>query len=266
MISVLIRTQNKRVFDCIYSIKNTSPTSKIIVSTIPNKSLVKQISKLKIKYCVVSKKNGSMTTNRGLELVQTSKVLITDSDTIFDKNCIKLLDGALDKYDVVKPHIIFQNNGSLKSILIANLRTYFNSKSRKMYTPGLAFKMSIKYRIGGYYFDNKVAWSEDSEFSNRVEKNMLKTNVVKNAKLFHPSIKLGHDLASAFLTGAKKLDTKTFAEIIFNRLKTYREIFEQFGVNTFIYGLVWYVFFDCGKLSKHLGKIGLMVQNYFWTK
>lgn len=264
MISVLIRTQDKRVFDCIKSVQESSPTSKIVISTVPDKNLVLQISKLKINYCVVSRKNGSITTNKGLELVKTIKVLITDSDTVFDKNCIKLMENALNKYDVVKAHIVFQNDGSLKSILIANLRTYFNSKSSKMYTPGLAFKMSIKNKIGGYYFDNKVAWSEDSEFSNRVEKNLLKTYVEKKAKLFHPSVSLSHDLASAFLTGAKKLDTKTVSQIIINRIKTHIEIFKGFGIKTLLYGLVWYLLFDCGKLSKYFGKIGLGIQDYFW--
>ncbi len=264
MISVLIRTQDERVFNCIHSIKNTFPTSKIVISTVPDKTLTTQISALKIKFCVVPRKNGSTTTNKGLELIKTIKVLITDSDTVFDKNCIKLLDNALDKYDVVKSHIVFRNDGTLKSILVANLRTYFNSKSSKMYTPGLGFKMSIKHKIGGYYFDDKVTWSEDSEFSNRVEKNLLKTYVEKRAKLFHPSVSLSHDLASAFLTGAKKLDTKTILQIITNRIKTYREILEVFGTKTLLYGLVWYLFFDFGKLSKYFGKIGLGIQDYFW--
>lgn len=133
-----------------------------------------------------------------------------------------------------------------------------------MYTPGLAFKMSIKNKIGGYYFDNKVAWADDSEFSNRVEANGLKTHVEKRANLFHPPVDMSHDLAGAFLFGAKKPETKNFSEIISRRLITYGEIRRTFGILTLIYGLVWYSLFDFGKLTKYMGKIGEKLQDYFW--
>lgn len=265
MISVLIRAgNNDKVFDCIASIKKTYSNSKIRISLTPNKKLENRIAKLRIKYCVVPKRNISITTNKGLELVKTNKVLVTDCDTIFNKDCIKLLEDALDKYDVVKPQIVFQNNGSLQSILVANLRTYFNSKNRKMFTPGLAFRMSIKNRVGGYYFDNKVVWAEDSEFSNRVEENRLKTHVIKKAKLFHPPVSIKHDLAGAFLIGAKKTETKGLIEMIIKRFITYGGILKNFDTPTLVYGLVWYLLFDFGKLTKHMGTVGEKIQNYFW--
>ncbi|HKC04441.1 MAG TPA: glycosyltransferase [Patescibacteria group bacterium] len=265
MMSVLIRAdKDERVFDCISSIRKTSPNSDIKVSILHNKSLEERIAKLGIKYCVVPKGNISITTNRGLKLIKNDKVLITDSDTIFDKNCIKLINKALNKYQVVKPLIIFKNDGSTRSILVANLRTYFNSKNNKMFTPGLAFRMHIKNKVGGYYFDNKVAWGEDSEFSNRVEYAKLRTFVIKNARLFHPPVTIRHDLGGAFLIGAKKPENKSFIEIIIKRFKTYYEILSDFGCPTFLYGFVWYFFFDFGKITKHTGKTGKKMQNYFW--
>jgi len=265
MISVLIRAGNdENIFECITSVKKTSPKSQIIISTIANSDLRERIANLKLEYCTVPRKNMSLTSNKGLELIKTNKVLITDSDTIFGKKCIDLLAKALDTYSVVKPQLIFQNNGSLQSVLVANLRAYFNSKKEKMFTPGLAFRMSIKNKIGGYYFDTKVTRAEDSEFSSRVEANNLKTYVERKAKLFHTSIAMSHDLSGAFLTGAKKPETKTLMEIISKRIKTYTEIFNMFGFLTILYGLVWYLFFDFGKLSKHTGKIGRLIQNYFW--
>ena len=265
MISVLVRASgDERVFDCISSIIKTSSSSDIKISMLRNKFLEKEIAKLGIKYCVVPKRNGSLTTNKGLELIKSNKVLITDSDTTFDESCINLLDKALDKYDVVKPQIVFTNNGSTISVLIANLRSYFNSKSSKMFTPGLAFKMSIKNKVGGYYFDNKVTWGEDSEFSKRVERAKLNTSLIKKARLFHPPVNLKHDLGGAFLIGAKKPENKNLVEITIKRTKTYCEILSDFGLSTLIYGVLWYLFFDFGKITKYLGKSGKKIQNYFW--
>jgi hypothetical protein len=265
MISVLVRAEkDSKVFRCIGSIRNTSPGSKIVVSLTPNKSIERILTSRGIKYCVVPKKNVSITTNRGLELVETDKVLITDSDTIFAQNCIKLLDAALDNYDVVKPHLIFQRDASLLGVLVTNLRNYFNSKNQKMFTPGLAFRMSLKSKIGGYFFDNGVAKAEDSEFSKRLEENNIKRQVVRRAKLFHTPISVKHDLAGALLIGAKKPETKSFPEMLSKRVRIYYDILNSFGLLTLFYGLVWYAFFDLGKLSNYMGGIGKKMQNYFW--
>jgi len=265
MISILVRAgKDDSVFRCLDSIKKTSPGTKIVVSLTPNKSVERALAMQGVKYCVVPRKNVSKTTNKGLELIKTGKVIITDSDTIFAKDCIRLLDSALDNYEVVKPCLIFQRDPSFQSALVTNMRNYFNSKDQKMFTPGLAFRMAIKNKIGGYYFDEKVAKAEDSEFSKRLEKNNIKGNVIKRAKLLHTPINMVHDLAGAFLIGAKKPETKSFPKMLSKRMRKYFEILISLGFLTLVYGLIWYSFFDLGKLSKHTGEFGKKVQNFFW--
>ena len=264
MISVLIRANDEKVFDCIDSVKNSSIRSNIIVSLYKDGKILEKISDLNLKYVIVPRRNGSITTNRGLQLVKSKKVLITDSDTVFDKKCIEIIDKSLDKNQVVKCKIIFKDNGTIVSKAIANLRRYFNSKNNKMFTPGLGFRMSINSKIGGYYFDNKVAWSEDSEFSRRVEKNGLKTHFERRAVVIHPAVEIKHDLASAFLTGANKVDNKNIIEIVSKRLKTHKVIHTNYGLITLIYSVIWYVFFDFGKMSKYLGSLGKNIQTFSW--
>ncbi len=265
MITVLIRiSDDYRVLKCIDSIRKTSLSSQIIVSMTPNKFLEKIIKELGIRYCIVPKKNVSVTTNRGLELVKTPKVIVTDCDTIFDKNCINKLDKALDRYDVVKPKLIFQTKKGFFNKSVANLRTYFNN-GPKMYMPGLSFRLNIKTRIGNHFFDENVAWSEDSEFSNRIEKVNLITHYVKSAQLFHPPLNISHDLADSFLIGAKKYKRQRLGELIQKRIKKYKQIFTLFGLSTTIYGIIWYLFFDLGQMSKGLGPIGIGLQDMAWA-
>lgn len=265
MISVLIRSnESENVFDCIASVKKTSPRARIVVSVVASKDISKRLTKLGIVNCIVGRGNISRTTNKGLELIKNGKVLITDSDTIFSKDCISRLDQDLDKYDVVKPRLVFQTNLTITSKLIANLRCYFNSKNTKMFTPGLAFDVSIKRKIGGYYFDEKVFWGEDSEFSNRIEDQNLKTFFDKKAVIYHPKVSLKHDLAGAFLIGAKKPERKTLIEIVKKRLTTFREIYKAFGCQTLLYSFLWYLIFDIGKISKHLGKLGKDIEKIAW--
>ena len=85
MISVLIRARNDdRVFSCIASIKKTSPTSIIRVSVMPSKSLENRISKLHIRYCVVPKRNVSMTDCVGYILAKQLGIKFLTGDKEFE--------------------------------------------------------------------------------------------------------------------------------------------------------------------------------------
>lgn len=267
MITVLIRcSDDYRVLECINSIKRTSFSTPVIVSMTPNRKLKNKIGKLKITTCIVPKHNAALTNNIGLSLVKTKKVIITDSDTVFEKNTIKHLENGLNKYDVVKPRLIFLKDvNQFFSALIADLRTFFNDNNDKMYIPGLAFNLNIKSKIGGYYFDKRIPWGEDSEFSDRVTTSNLKLKHIKKAVLYHPSIEIKHDLSDAFLIGLKKTSNKdNIYAFLDKRINFYKKLLNLFGAKTFLYGLLWYSFFDLGKLFKNFRKVQKRVEMIAW--
>jgi len=269
MITVLIRcSDDYRVFDCISSIKSTSRQSPVIVSMTPNRKLQNAVIKTGVNHCIVPRHNAAITNNRGLELMKTKKVIVTDADTVFEKGTISLIDKALDKYDVVKPRLVFRSERSSPYLSpVANIRTFFNDNDQKMYIPGLAFSLSIKDKIGGYYFDEKIPWGEDSDFSDRAEKNGLKTRVVKKAVLYHPSVDLSHDLADAFLIGLKKHDKDLISrKIVAKRIKFFRKLAaRKYGLPTLLYGFMWYLFFDLSKLLRLLKPIRSKLERLSWV-
>lgn len=267
MITVLIRCSDDfRVFDCITSINNTIKKCPIVVSTTHNLSLEKKLISKGIVHCVVPKCNAAVTNIEGLKLIKTNKVIITDCDTIFEKNTIRLLDIALDKYDVVKTKLVFRSNiMSKKTSPVANLRTFFNDNDERMYIPGFAFNLSIKAKIGGYFFDKNIPWGEDSEFSDRVTKSNLKTKVIKKAILYHPSVGIIHDLADAFLIGSKKNNGNFSIYILVKRLKFFSRLASTHNLLTFLYGLIWYFFFDSGRISSRFTNIKKKLEIISWN-
>lgn len=268
MITVLIRcSDDYRVLDCISSIKSTSPHSPIVVSMTPNKRLQNAVIETGAKCCVVPRYNAAITNNKGLELVKTKKVIITDADTVFEEKTISLLDKALDKFDVVKPRLVFRSQDkSAYFSPVANLRTFFNDNDQKMYIPGLSFKLRIKSKIGGYYFDERIPWGEDSELSNRVGKSGLKTKVVKGAILYHPAVDITHDLADALMIGLKKYDQNLInKEIISKRIKFFKKLVSRkYGIPTLLYGFFWYLFFDLGRLLKLIKPLRSKLEKLIW--
>jgi len=268
MITVLIRcSDDYRVLDCISSIKLTSPHSPVVVSMTPNKKLQNAVVKTGVNLCIVPRHNSAITNNKGLKLVKTKKVIVTDADTVFENGTISLLNKALENYDVVKPRLIFRSETNSPYLSpVANLRTFFNDNDQKMYIPGLAFNLSIKDKIGGYYFDEKIPWGEDSDFSDRAEKNGLKTRVVEEAVLYHPSVDLSHDLADAFLIGLKKHDKDLISQkIVAKRINFFRKLVaKKYGLPTLLYGITWYLFFDIGKLFRLIKPVRSKLERLSW--
>lgn len=266
MITILIRCSNDyRVLECIRSIRETSPNSPIVVSMTPNNRLRKAVLETGAGCCIVPRHNAAITNNKGLEFVKTDKVVVTDADTIFEKNTLNLLRRALDKYDVVKPVLVFRSGMKpLYFSLVANLRTFFNDNATKMYIPGVAFSLKIKHRIGGYFFDEKVPWGEDSDFSYRVNENRLRIKVVGRAILYHPSVSVIHDLADAFLIGSKKQNDNAEPKVPLKRFKLYRKLLASYGIPTLIYGTIWYLFFDLGRVLRRAKPIYNRAEIFSW--
>lgn len=267
MISVVIRCSDDfRVLHCIDSIKETAPQAQIIVSMTANKNLKKAVESKGVNFCIVPKHNAAITNIRGLALTRNEKVIVTDADTQFEKNTINLIEKALDKHDVVKPRLVFRskkNNPFSKAI--ASLRTFFNDREEKMYIPGVSFKKEINNKIGGYIFDKDIPWGEDAEFSRRVIRNKLKTKVIKDGILYHPSVDPMHDLADAFLIGFNKYSKEeTIQKVISKRFSFHKKVYMSYGLSTLAYSLLWYFFFDLGKIFQQLGVSKETVENNFW--
>src|SRR3989344_1657459 len=163
MISVIIRCgDDSRVFDCINSIKKSilNDRLEIIVALTPNLQIQNQLNQININYCIATRFNIAASANIGIGKCFGDKIIITDSDTIFEPTTVQLLSDALNIYEIVKPKIIFKSiQGSILSKLVSNLRSVFND-SEKMYTPGVSFRREIISKIGNYYFDESVPWSE----------------------------------------------------------------------------------------------------------
>lgn len=70
----------------------------IILSLTENKEIKEISENLGIKYLIVPKDNLSITSNLCFKDNKYNKVVISNSDTIFEKRCIKKFNNALEKF------------------------------------------------------------------------------------------------------------------------------------------------------------------------
>ena len=264
-ISVVIRCgDDNRVFKCIDSIDEDV---EIIVSLSENPMLEKKLANKGIKYCLSPRKNLSKTSNIGFESASYEKVIITDSDTVFETGCIKKLYDSLDNYKIacagikflVDPQVPFSN-------IVAESRDYVNSLPL-FFTPGIALKKDVLSEIGGFLFDNHVPYAVDANLDYRVTKADLQVAWLNNeAYICHAPETIKHDLKAAFRigmgcrVGVKRLRSfEQYSDAKWNALKGVKftsiiDVFKEKGALVGFYQLLWDFFYIAGYINQIVHK------------
>lgn len=201
-------TNDLRLKNCIESIdENVEVVISLNKPSIEIKKLVKNIiqsqkskNNLNIVVCKINEASIARAYNNGIEHSSNNKILLMDSDCVFEKETIKKLDNNLGNNLLSKGKVIFNRNSLLTSI-VASAREYHTSDKVSAYSPPLLFRKRVKKYIGGYYFHPSLCWSEDSEFDMRVKKENLKISYDPTAIVYHPVLSVWSDLKSSFWYG-----------------------------------------------------------------
>lgn len=254
-LSVIIKcSDDERVFRCLKSIDEDV---EIVITMTPNKRLENIFQKMGIKYCITPKGNLSITSNAGIKMATHDKFVLMDSDSVFGKGCIRQIYEKLRTNLVVKPRIIFlTKKGSLLSQILANGRDFENRKKLVAYTPGLGLRKELAKYIGGYFFQEKVRWSEDSELDNRIKKAGISIYDLPAAIVYHDPVTLKHELKGAFQFGVGKRQAAAFSgeegvNFLKNllqgkQLKYAFDLFREKGSLTVLYMIIWKFFYYLG--------------------
>ena len=210
---VIICYNDYRIFDCLNCLLSQTTKTierEIIVVLVPNAYLEKKLGMYQsIKLYFAPRGNLSRSRNIGIKHSAFDRILLLDSDIILSDHFLEEILKASDDYDLVKSNIIFDSNSWLTSII---------AKSRKLghvgnvFTPGLLVKKEVFDRIG--YFNEKVKFSEDGEFSFRVKKKGVSFTETSRACVFHPPINLKRDLRMAYNLGIGKRSGVEFGQML----------------------------------------------------
>lgn len=261
-VSIVIRCgDDRRVFDCIKSIDEDT---EIIVALSENMALQKEIEEKKIKYCITPRHNLSQTSNIGISHTTNEKVILTDSDTLFDSGCIRELYRALDQYPIVRARIYFEpGHGKFSSRLVSEARDYVNSLP-VVYTPGIAFNKSIIDDIGGFLFNDMVPYAVDADLNYRLSRKPVPVKFIDNVRIRHNAESMQHDLKAAFRIGRgcaisylslRKI--KTYSNIRWYDLKGVKlqcigDVLAKKGLPVALYQIIWDLFYWTGYIDQRL--------------
>lgn len=240
-----------KIKSCIQSID--ADVEIIVVLNGPTKDVIKIVDSFKIKKISVPQRNLAKALNIGVNRAKHDKVVLIDSDCIFQKRAIEKACIALEYYPVVKGKVIFESN-SLSSKIVAETREYVYNNPPKIYNPFLCIDKKIKNKVGGYYFDEDIFWTEDADLSSRIIKAKIPVKFLTTAKANHASVSILYDLKSAFRYGIGRYlrvyKKKTVG--INAHWNNIPDIAIKKGISKALYYLVWNVVYSIGFLYQSI--------------
>ena len=173
-----------------------------VVSIVPNQDLEHKLRERGVEIIHSIPGNYSVSCNRGINAARTSRVFIVDSDCILNTGCIELINKLLDRTIIARALVEFESLPNVLSQRTAKMRYSHNNRIPiPAYTPGLALRKEVAERLGGYYFDERIFWASDSEFSRRVFQAGIEIGYSSEAIVTHSPISLYHEMRSAFKLG-----------------------------------------------------------------
>jgi glycosyltransferase involved in cell wall biosynthesis len=127
-------------------------------------------------------------------------LLYMDSDCRFTPGTIRRFKLASESKEVVKGNIIFEAGYGVSRV-IARSREHHTAEQITAYKPPLSVRAAIKDKIGGFFFDPRLIWREDSDLDYRIRQAQIPIHYEPEAVILHPPLSLQQDLRSAYRYG-----------------------------------------------------------------
>jgi hypothetical protein len=192
-ISVVVCCSND--FDVVKLLESIDHSEvEIIGALTPNPLIEEYFTNRGYRYALTPVGNHGATANAGMALATTDKILLVDSDCVFDSGAVKAVDDALDRSAVVNLPIRFAARDSALSQAIATCRHFDNTYNRAAFKPGIAFRAEVRQLIGGYWYDERICWPCDSELLWRLKQLNVPIEHLDGVAIEHRPISLQHAL------------------------------------------------------------------------
>lgn len=234
-----------RIADCLNSIDENVEI--IVALNGPSKEVVKIVNKYHVKVIVLSERNLPKSLNAGIEKASNKRIILMDSDCVFNPDAIRKIYFALENNMVAKGTVIFKHD-NLTSLAISKVRDYTNADTVKAYNPFLGLRKDLKKFVGGFIFDDGIYWTEDADLNKRIVAAGVKIESVPEAIAHHPALTLKQDLSSAFKYGIGKrirVEKKTAKGIGSNFTKIF-DLGRKKGMLSAIYFFFWNCSYTAG--------------------
>jgi len=143
---------------------------------------------------------GPAACERGIEAAGTECVLMMDSDCVFLPGTLAAFVGATGSADLVRGVTLFRHRTPAER-LVSKVRARHTNSPHMVFKVPLLIDRRIRERIGGYVFDDRLAWTEDFDLTVRAKRAGLSVRRLTDAVVIHDALSMRRNLVSSFRYG-----------------------------------------------------------------
>ena len=158
-----------------------------------------------VTHYVLEKPNLALSLEYGTQKAKYDLVLYMDSDCKFKPGALKDFAAVAAAHDqannVFKGEVVFEKGETKIEHIISDSRSHHTAEVLTAYKPPLLISKAIIKKIGGYVFNEKLIWREDSDLDNRIRQAGIGILPVQEGIIYHHKIGLKTDLRSTFRYG-----------------------------------------------------------------
>jgi glycosyltransferase involved in cell wall biosynthesis len=210
-VSVIIPCKDDpEIIECIRSIDYEPAVAEIVFNGSPKKFIKWVKSELKkqdrnVIFHELPKPNLALALEYGTQHAKHDLILYMDSDCRFHPGAVQRFISVASKHDITrnvfKGEVVFESGTSHIGRIIASSRTHHTAEVLTAYKPPLMISKQILPNIGGYAFNERLIWREDSDLDNRIREAGIAILPVSGGLIDHHAITLKTDLRSTFRYG-----------------------------------------------------------------
>lgn len=181
---------------CLASIPDNVPI--IVMLNNPDKyveSVVKQDKRVTVYH--IDKSNLGMLRQMAVEYCKTPGIFFMDSDCVLTRQTVKYVERELNLYEAVSVPMRYRYY-SLETRVVSMCRK-FTTPDEMLFMPA-AFRIDVQDKIGGYLFNRRLVWGEDSDQRNRLKNANIPFGISKGYVL-HKALTVKEDARSAYRLG-----------------------------------------------------------------
>lgn len=132
-----------------------------------------------------------------IEYCKTPGIFFMDSDCVLTRQTVKYVERELNHYEAVSVPMRYRYY-NLETKVVSMCRR-FTTPDEMLFMPA-AFRIDVQDKIGGYLFDRRLAWGEDSDQRVRLKNANIPFGISKGYVL-HKPLTVKEDARSAYRLG-----------------------------------------------------------------
>jgi GT2 family glycosyltransferase len=232
---------------CLESIDDARAEPLVVLNRATN--VVRDIvRKSGVSFIELGDAGGPRACEKGIWEAKHDNVLLMDSDCVFRKGTIEKFIHSIGEAPFVRGRVVFAHYTRPQSIVAAVRTIHTNATSIVGKVP-LMLNREVVSKVGGYFFDSRLSWTEDYDLTQRIRAAGLPVKNIHEAIIVHEPLSFYRDLLSSYSYGkghfeGEHLGLAGYGQLRINlsktRLSSYSNLYHKAGIAVAIYAFIFH--------------------------